>query len=573
MNLPNIYGAGAGFGFSGFDGLSTSTDDFAGFFTGDRIGVAFELASRHTLAFELDKTVHGVRYSLVVNDALDAELTAMGDTGFMRFVMAEHRILVGCARLAKPVVIAETSCAQFEKDDCLITEETGSVTALYTEIDNNVLRFAFGFDKTADGAVSLAKRGIFYNVDEIMKKRIAFYHSLPVCPLKDSLIEKAYYKAFSILKHNMRTEDGLNKLAWTTPDRLPHRYMWLWDSAFHTFGLRYISEELAARAVEAVLDRQHEDGFIPHMMTPAWSSAITQPPIFAWAVESCFARTGDRELIKRSLPKLRAYLEWNLKNRDSNKNLLCEWLIEGYINCRSGESGMDNSPRFDAAACMDAVDFSCYMKNEYDCLSRMESALGLETQAKESAGLAERIADAINLFLWNETLGMYTDRLMDGSLSNVMAVSGFMPLWAGVATPGRAEKLIAHIINPKTFGTPLPVPSVAANDPEYCTDMWRGSVWMNYNYMIVLGLKRYGSEMLANELAKKSVDAMSRWYGHCGSLYEFYHAEDKYPPQTLDRKGPVTQPIDIRRASVNVADYGWTAAVYVALLLEGFYKA
>jgi glycogen debranching enzyme len=347
--------------------------------------------------------------------------------------------------------------------------------------------------------------------------------------------------------------------------------MWLWDSVFHSFGLRWLDENLAARAVEAVLEQQREDGFIPHMMTPTEHSDITQPPLLAWAIHESYSRTGDKDFIRRNLPRLRAYLEWDLKNRDTNHNLLCEWFIEGDPRCRSGESGMDNSQRFDKAALMDAVDFSCFMKNEYDCMAAMAAALDLGGEAEAYRKTATQIAEGVNKFLWNEKLGFYTDRYMDGTLSDVMAVSGFLPLWAGIAGPEQAKKLAAHLLDPKTFGTALPVPSASAADPEYSTDMWRGSVWLNFNYMVILGLKRYGMETLARDLAKKSVDAIARWYGQCGAIYEYYHAENLYPPQSLDRKGATTPPVDIRRKIFPIADYGWTAAVYIALLQQGYY--
>jgi len=319
------------------------------------------------------------------------------------------------------------------------------------------------------------------------------------------------------------------------------------------------------------LSQQREDGFIPHMIRPAGHSDITQPPVLAWAVERCFHRTGDTKMLEPALPRLKAYLDWNLNNRDSNGNLLCEWYIQGDPGCRSDESGMDNSQRFDSALPMDAVDFACFMQNEYACIARMQEALGRVAEAAESLALSRNIADAVNELLWNDALGIYTDRMMDGSLSGVMAVSGFLPLWAGIATQDRAERMAAHLAG--AFATPLPIPSVAASDSRFSTDMWRGSVWMNYNYMVVLGLKRYGMHALADAIAKKCVDSMARWYEQCGSLYEFYHAGDRIPPQSLDRHGRSTPPFDIRRKIFPIADYGWTAAVYIAMLLEGLYPA
>jgi neutral trehalase len=232
---------------------------------------------------------------------------------------------------------------------------------------------------------------------------------------------------------------------------------------------------------------------------------------------------------------------------------------------------MDNSQRFDGAIKMDAVDFSCYMKNEYDCLAEMESALGLVREAEQSRSKAAEISRAVNQLLWNEKTGFYTDRYMDGSLSDVMAVSGFLPLWAGIADAERAEILKKQLLDPKTFASPMPIPSAALCDPEYSTDMWRGGVWLNCNYMIIHGLKRYHMEDVAREITRKTIDSVARWYGQCGAIYEFFHAEDRLPPQMLNRKGPCVPPVDIRRKYFPIADYGWSGALVIALLLEGLY--
>jgi len=566
IHLPNIYGAGAGFGFSGLEGPAGLADDFVGLLTGDRIGVCFEFPGGHqTLAFELEPGVREIEYKLVVNDTVDAQLTKGGENGRLVFMMTEHKALAGYARFAKPVVIASSAYRQYARDDCVVTEGPDAATALYVEAG----AFTFAYDPvSADAAIARAKSAVKADLDALMAKRLSFYYALPPCPAADNAIERAYYKAFSILKHNVQTAEGGIKGLWTTPDRLPHRNMWLWDSCFHSVGLRYIGEELAARAVEAVLEQQHEDGFIPHMMTPTGCSDITQPPLLAWALELCYRRTGDKSLVERNLPKLRAYLEWNLRNRDINGNLLCEWAIEGDPRCRSGESGMDNSQRFDEAATLDAVDFSCFMKNEYDCLARLEDELGYPDESARSREKADAIGSAINKFLWNDKLGIYADRKMDGGISDVAAISGFLPLWAGVATAERAERLRLLLVDPLAFNTPMPLPSASASDPEYSTDMWRGGVWMNYLYMVVNGLRRYGMNELAANISAMAVNNMTRWYMQCGSLYEYYHAENILPPQMLDRKGPTTPPVDIRRKIFCIADYGWTAAVFIALLHE-----
>ena len=65
---------------------------------------------------------------------------------------------------------------------------------------------------------------------------------------------------------------------WSTPDRLPHQHMWLWDSIFHAVVFRHVDAGLAQELIRAVWTHQRADGFIPHMADVGQTSDITQPP-------------------------------------------------------------------------------------------------------------------------------------------------------------------------------------------------------------------------------------------------------------------------------------------------------
>ena len=240
--------------------------------------------------------------------------------------------------------------------------------------------------------------------------------------------------------------------------------------------------------MEAVLNGQREDGFLPHMITPYTSSAITQPPLLAWGIWNLYTLTKDKTMLEKTYDKLKKYIEWDEKNRDRNRNSLPEWFIEGNVNCRSGESGMDNSPRFDHAKDMDAVDFSTFLANDMDCLRKMASELGNIQEAKAWEIKYNKIKENLNQLLWDKEDEIYYDRDMEGNFNKVKAVSCFIPMFAGLSEPWQAAKLAKHLQDPNEFRTPFPLPSVARNESTHSTDMWRGSVWINYNYMIIHGL-------------------------------------------------------------------------------------
>lgn len=165
---------------------------------------------------------------------------------------------------------------------------------------------------------------------------------------------------------------------------------------------------------------------IPHTCKVDGSgSNMTQPPILAWGVWENYQHTKQCSYLRYALPILERYLDWDITNRDRNGNGLLEWMIEGNPLCRSGESGMDNSPRFDRAAVLDAVDFSVFAAQDAHYLGLIAFELGETETAQRWQRKASELNDQIQNLLWDERDGFYYDRDMDGNYSRVKAVSGF----------------------------------------------------------------------------------------------------------------------------------------------------
>ncbi|WP_282147312.1 trehalase family glycosidase [Ruthenibacterium lactatiformans] len=214
-----------------------------------------------------------------------------------------------------------------------------------------------------------------------------------------------------MLRTNVMSAEGKIKGYWTTPNRVPHKNMWLWDSVFHALGWQYYDVSLAYRAIEAMLEIQYEDGLIPIMATPYEALMLTQPPLLAWGIWKLYERCGDQKLINNSYEKLKKYITWNLTHRDSNKNFLFEWLISA---TGSGESGADNPARFDLRKTMDCVDFSSFMAKEVQTLSKMAKLLGEKDDEKYYQELFNCIQKAVNELLWDEETKTFRDRFLDG---------------------------------------------------------------------------------------------------------------------------------------------------------------
>lgn len=123
-------------------------------------------------------------------------------------------------------------------------------------------------------------------------------------------------------------------------------------------------------------------------------------------------------------------------------------------------------------------------------------------------------------------------------------------------------------VNSERFGTDFPIPSISKKDINFGTDMWRGPVWINYNYMISKGLEEFGYFALSNRIKEKTLSVINEWYNRTGTIYEFYDSENRTPPSCFNRKGAVVEPYDFRIKYQSIRDYGWSVTLSFDMLCE-----
>ena len=368
-------------------------------------------------------------------------------------------------------------------------------------------------------------------------------------------------RAISQLKTQLCSPCGNLTSRWTTPDRWPHRNMWLWDSVFHAMALRHIDLDFAKDAIRAVFLGQDEAGFIPHFATPDGKSAVTQPPVLGYGIAKILEKADDPDFLAEVYPKNKKFLDWCAANRDQDGGGLLEWFIDGRPFCRCGESGMDNSSRFDAAAHLDATDFNAFYARECQIMARFAQKLGTAEDAANWQMRADKVNALMNERLWDETQNLYVDYdIYKNCRSQVLSSAGFLPLISGAPTLDMAKKMATLLRDPQKFGTKLPIPSIARDSSCYSTDMWRGPVWININFMVADALKNYGLAEPGDEIVRKTRAAIEKYFHIYGTFFEYYDADDALPPVKLARKG-YNSPFEVYHQPLR--DYGWTATLYI----------
>lgn len=123
---------------------------------------------------------------------------------------------------------------------------------------------------------------------------------------------------------------------------------------------------------------------------------------------------------------------------------------------------------------------------------------------KKSISALEQLWDPYTECYWSRDF--ITHRLLKEP-----SIATLMPLYAGVVTKKRAAGLVRKLENEHQFGTAYPVPSVPADSPAFDPDRyWQGPSWVNTNWLIIDGLKRYGFTDHALALTETTLEMVQK---------------------------------------------------------------
>lgn len=145
--------------------------------------------------------------------------------------------------------------------------------------------------------------------------------------------------------------------------------------------------------------------------------------------------------------------------------------------------------------------------------------------------------------LWDAYSGQYYSRnFVTHKLIKVPSIGTLMPLYAGIVTKERAKALVELIGNKNQFGAKYPLPSVPVRSEWFHEHMyWQGPTWVNTNWLIIDGLKRYGYTKEAEHIREQTI----KLYAGSGSR-EYFSPLDGSP--------------------AGAKNFSWTAALVIDLL-------
>jgi neutral trehalase len=272
------------------------------------------------------------------------------------------------------------------------------------------------------------------------------------------------------------------------------------ETIMSSFFLVYSNRIYSAHSgLDVFYGRQEESGAIRWKYDVGSGAPVLPPenpegigmPLFAWAEYNLYHKTANKKRIKEILPSLQRHFAWAERTFKQPN---------GLYSVPLDATTMTNAPREKAAY---LIDFNAAMAVNALYLSALGDILNDKEVGFQYKRAYFSIKTRINGLMWNAEDGFYYDLDAEEKQVKVKTLASFWPLLAEIPNEDRAERLIAHLVNPDEFGVAHPFPTLAADEPAFDSNGggYRGSVVPPFTYMVIKGLEKYNRHDLARECA------------------------------------------------------------------------
>jgi alpha,alpha-trehalase len=386
--------------------------------------------------------------------------------------------------------------------------------------------------------------------------------------------------------------------------------MYGWDSYFILLGLLQDGELLMAKSMvdQFIYQVQHYGTVLNANRT--YMLHRSQPPVLSLMVWDVFEQTGDSDWLLTTLPVLeRYYYYWMVPPHfdpvtglshyyalgrgpapevvsserddqgrthydrvreyfrehaikdydvslfyDAETDELTDLFYQGDRSMR--ESGFDITNRFGpfsadiihyAPVCLNVLLYQM----EQDMV-QIYQALDRSWEAKIWQARGQHRQQLINRYLWDEEAGLYFDyNPFKGERRIYEFATTFMPLWAGIASPYQAKRVVDNLWKFEAPGGILTSTHVSGNQ-------WDAPFgWAPLQLFAIKGLQRCGYYPDARRLALKFVQLVVQEFERTGTIVEKYDVERC--------SSDVSGEIHFGYSS-NEIGFGWTNGVVSELL-------
>jgi putative isomerase len=360
--------------------------------------------------------------------------------------------------------------------------------------------------------------------------------------------------------------------------------LWDWDSWLSNVALRQILLERGKKAdsdqalkyeqgcVLNSLSYGGMDGWIPIWIernAPSreemlktrnpWKSNMHKPTLAQHAAFIARNMNGDAEWLREDFYTLQAFVNKYLNYHQHKITGLIYWETDEAI-------GVDNDPStfFRPHESSGSIFLNALMYKELLAMKYLAECLKMPDIATTYANEATKLLTAVREHCWDKRDGFYYSvdlnllpvekpdvdalkpgmfflhtgqpRTYDCLIQRFSVWSGFMALWAGIATPEQAKTIVERQLKDITlFNCAAGIRSLSPLEKMYSTrasgnpSSWQGPVWINVNYLVFRGLVKYGFKAEAREIAEKTILLLGRDFERFGALHEYYLPDNGEP--------------------------------------------
>jgi alpha,alpha-trehalase len=367
------------------------------------------------------------------------------------------------------------------------------------------------------------------------------------------------------------------------------RELYYWDSYFTMLGLmRDGQHDLASDLVDAMTDLIERYGYMPNG-TRSYYCGRSQPPVYylmvallddrrshiaarrlaamkreyGWwmagerdlprgAQASRVARLADDSLLNRywdpqTTPRDESWREDVATARESVRDA-----ADVHRDLRAGaESGWDFSSRWLGGNTLSSIRTTAIAPVDLNALLYgLECAIAASDDADGPSyrTRADRRRVAMSTHLWNADVGYFADYDLEANRVRSQPTAAMLaPLFVGLATEQQA-RTTAHFTR-----NALLAPGGLRTTLVDSGEQWDSpNGWAPLQWIAVTGLRHYGHDRLAQEIAERWIATVDATYRDTGLLYEKYDVENA----TIGRGGEYVAQIG----------FGWTNGVTAALI-------
>lgn len=376
--------------------------------------------------------------------------------------------------------------------------------------------------------------------------------------------------------------DGALMYPYLTPGSKGYaNVLWDWDSWLSNIALRQILQDQGTDAdkqealpyeqgcVLTFLNYTGLDGYMPMCISnstapakikPAdiYSTNMHKPVIAQHAAFLTKLNKDNAKWLSEKFNLMQAFIKNYQKHHKSEETGLFFWQDDLAI-------GVDNDPStfYRPKRSSASIFLNCLMYKELKSMAYLSECLKLKEAAVQYEQDAEALKIAVRKHCWDEKDGFYYSvdlnllpitnessivfghemilhkgmpRIYAGLIQRIGVWSGFMAMWAGIATPEQAKRMVAeNYLDTRTFNAEYGIRTLSKLEKMYNLQAssnpsnWQGPIWGISNYLTFQGLLKYGYDKEARELAGKTIMLFGADFEKEGALHEYYNPDTGAP--------------------------------------------